>query len=142
MSRHLLVFLSLAAASVPAFAAECDSLASLKLADTTITAAKSVAAGAFTPSEGGGRGANPFTALPAFCQVHGIIKPTPVSVIHFEVWLPAAGWNGRLQVVGNGGLAGTISYPAMAAALKTGFATASTDTIRANPATGSTAESA
>ena len=129
MPRPLLVFLSLAAAaSLPAFAAECDSIASLKLADTTITAAKSVAAGAFTPSEGGGRGVNPFAALPAFCQVHGIIRPTPVSAIHFEVWLPASGWNGRLQVVGNGGLAGTISYPAMAAALKTGFATASTDT--------------
>ena len=62
------------------------------------------------------------------CQVHGVLKPTPTSNIQFEVWLPAAGWNGKLQVVGNGGLAGTISYPAMAAAVRDGFATASTDT--------------
>ena len=45
-----------------------------------------------------------------------------------EVWLPASGWNGKLQVVGNGGWAGTISYPAMAQALVHGYATASTDT--------------
>ena len=110
-----------------AFAANCDALASLTLADTTITEAKSVRPGAFTPP-GGGRNARAIEKLPAFCQVHGVLKPTPASVIHFEVWLPIDNWNGKLQVVGNGGLAGTISYPAMAAALRSGFATASTDT--------------
>ena len=128
MARYFLVVFSLTAAlSTSASAADCDALSSLKLTDTSITAAKSVSAGGFTNPEGRG-GGNAFAALPAFCQVHGVIKPTPASVIHFEVWLPAAGWNGRLQVVGNGGLAGTISYPAMAAALRNGFATASTDT--------------
>jgi feruloyl esterase len=38
------------------------------------------------------------------------------------------GWNGKLQVVGNGGWAGVISTPAMAQALREGYATASTDT--------------
>ena len=66
--------------------------------------------------------------LPAFCEVHGILKPTDVSVIHFEVWLPASNWNGRLEGVGNGGLAGTISFGPMATALRNRFATASTDT--------------
>jgi hypothetical protein len=102
---------------------ECEALAGLKLADTTISSSKTVAAGPFTLP--GGRGG---ADVPAFCQVHGVLAPTPRSSIHFEVWLPAANWNGKLQVVGNGGLAGTISYPALAAALREGFAAASTDT--------------
>src|SRR5438445_302061 len=75
MVRNLLAILSIAAAAaLPALAADCDTLSGLKLADTTITAAKPVAAGAFTSPAGPGRAtANPFAALPAFCQVHGII---------------------------------------------------------------------
>jgi hypothetical protein len=129
MVRSLLVALSLAAAtSLPAVAADCEALSALKIADTTITSAKPVTAGAFTLPDARTGGASPFGTLPAFCQVHGMIKPTPSSAINFEVWLPLTGWNGRLQTVGNGGLAGSISYPAMATALKAGFATASTDT--------------
>ena len=56
------------------------------------------------------------------------IRPTSDSEIKMEVWLPIQGWNGRLQVVGNGGWAGNISYPAMARALAGGYATASTNT--------------
>jgi feruloyl esterase len=107
-------------------AAECASLAGLKLPDTTISSSKSVEAGPFTAP--GGRAGRGGSDVPAFCQVHGVIAPTPHSKIQFEVWLPAAGWNGKLQVVGNGGLAGTISYPALATALRDGFAAASTDT--------------
>ena len=80
------------------------------------------------PPSTGARGARAIENLPAFCRVQGLLKPTPASKITFEVWLPASGWNGKLQVVGNGGLAGTISYPAMATALRNGFAAASTDT--------------
>src|SRR5215472_9047719 len=120
-----LILLSLTAA--PLFAApNCDALKSLSLANTTITDVKSVAAGPFAMP--GGRGNARAEELPAFCQVHGLLKPTPTSAINFEVWLPAENWNGKLHVVGNGGLAGTISYPAMVTALKNGFATASTDT--------------
>ena len=126
MDRRLIRFFGTAAVfcALPlAFGAACDSLTSLALPDTSITLAKAVPAGSFKPA--GGQAIN---NMPAFCQVHGIIKPTPVSAIHFEVWLPAAGWNGKLQTVGNGGLAGTISFAAMATALRTGFATTSTDT--------------
>ncbi len=42
--------------------------------------------------------------------------------------MPASGWNGKLQSVGNGAWAGTIGYPAMATALSAGYAAASTDT--------------
>jgi feruloyl esterase len=129
IAPHLLAVSLFTAMSwtTPAFAANCEALASLSLPNTTITLAKSMPAGAFTPPNPGPN-ARAIDDLPAFCQVHGVLKPTDVSAIHFEVWLPIANWNGRFQVVGNGGLAGTISYPAMAAALRNGFATASTDT--------------
>jgi len=56
------------------------------------------------------------------------LKPTSDSDIRIEVWLPMAGWNGKLQSVGNGAWAGSISYPALATALGAGYAAASTDT--------------
>jgi feruloyl esterase len=111
--------------AAPAQAApDCAALKNLTLADTTIVTADVVSSGRFTPP---GERSRTLEQLPAFCQVTGMIRPTPRSAIQFEVWLPET-WNGRLQVVGNGGLAGTISYPAMASALRDGFATASTDT--------------
>ena len=47
--------------------------------------------------------------------------------------MPASGWNGKFQAVGNGGWAGTIGYPAMAQALARGYATTSTDTGHSTP---------
>ncbi len=124
MDRRFAKISLLALLAVPAaFGATCESLTTLKLADTTITAAREIPAGSFKPGTGAA-----INNLPAFCQVHGVIKPTPVSAVNFEVWMPAAGWNGKLQTVGNGGLAGTISFPAMAVALRAGYATTSTDT--------------
>src|SRR5262245_36988906 len=103
------------------FGLDCESL-KLTLPDTTITLTKSVSSGSFTLPNG-----NALNNLPAFCEVHGVLKPTSVSKIHFEVWMPVSNWNGRFEVVGNGGLAGNISFPAMATALRSGYATASTD---------------
>ncbi len=107
----------------------CDRLTTLKLPQGSITLAQPVAPGAFVPPGGGGpNGAAAFKALPAFCRIAAILKPSPDSDIKIEVWLPASVWNGNLQSVGNGAWAGTISYPAMATALADGYATASTDT--------------
>src|SRR3989475_8748542 len=117
--------------AVPAFASSCDSLAALALKDTTITMAQLVPAGQFSvPGErqAAGRGANPYKDLSEFCRVAATLKPTSDSDIKVEVWLPTNGWNGKFQAVGNGGWAGTISYPAMAEALQRGYATTSTDT--------------
>ncbi|MEZ5285888.1 MAG: tannase/feruloyl esterase family alpha/beta hydrolase [Vicinamibacterales bacterium] len=122
----LLAVVAVAAAARPAAAASCDELAAGRIANGSITSARLVAEGPFTPPNA--RQGRDLGTLPAFCRVEGVLTPTPTSNIRFEVWLPAAGWNGRLQVVGNGGLAGSISYPAMATALRDGFATASTDT--------------
>jgi feruloyl esterase len=121
------------ALSSPAFAAagSCESLSALKLPDTTITMAQSVAAGGF--SAGAGGGGEGFKTVPAFCRVAATIKPTSDSDIKVEVWLPASGWNGKFQAVGNGGWAGSISYPAMARAVREGYATSSTDTGHTGP---------
>ena len=117
----------------PARAATCDDLAKLALPDTTIDAVGVVPAGGFVPPGAGDRGrggaANQaYAKLPAFCRVTATARPSSDSDIKIEVWLPASGWNGKFQGVGNGGWAGAISYPAMATAVAGGYATASTDT--------------
>lgn len=77
------------------------------------------------------------SGLPTFCRVIGRIRPGADSNINFEVWLPMRGWDNRFHAVGNGGYAGSINYAAMAAALKAGKATASTDTGHQDKPTGS-----
>jgi feruloyl esterase len=62
--------------------------------------------------------------LPEHCRVKLTIEPQ----INVEVWLPAQQWNGRFNGVGGGGLAGVISYYALANAIQNGYASASTDT--------------
>lgn len=124
----LLVAASLMA-TARAQAATCVDLASLALPNTTIDGAVLVAAGTFTePSGRVGATNNAFASLPAFCRIAATVKPSTDSDIKIEVWLPASGWNGKFQGVGNGGWAGVISYSAMAAAVAGGYATASTDT--------------
>ncbi len=123
--QWLVVLLLTAPAFGSVSAATCEGLAELKLPNTTITAAQSVAPGAFTPPTGS---AAPYKELPAFCRVSGVIKPTNDSEIKFEVWLPSANWNGKFHGIGNGGFAGSISYAGLAGALARGYAAASTDT--------------
>jgi feruloyl esterase len=109
----------------------CEGLTTLSLPRATITAAESVSSGTFTPPQTSA--ARQLTNLPVFCRVTATLKPTPDSNIKIEVWMPGAvgqtaGWNGKLQSVGNGAWAGVIPYPAMGAALSGGYATAGTDT--------------
>ena len=134
------VFLTvLALHSRPALAASCESLASLALANTTITAAQLVAAGAYVApvppgragaargAAGQGRG-NQFADLPAFCRVAASIKPSRDSDIKMELWMPASGWNGKFVVPGNGGFAGAVAPAGLATNLRNGYAAATTDT--------------
>ena len=106
-------------------AAMCADLAKLALPNTTITMAQAVAAGPFTPPQAGDGGSR---ALPAFCRVAATLTPSRDSDIKIEVWLPASGWNGKYQAVGNGAFNGSIAYPSMMNALARGYATSSTDT--------------
>src|SRR5215472_11215391 len=97
------VLLVLVFNAVPGVAATCESLASTKLPNATITAAQTVAAGAFMPAGGGGRGGGAqFSDLPAFCRIAATVKPTADSDIKIEVWMPASNWNGKFESVGNG----------------------------------------
>lgn len=110
-------------------ATSCESVASIALRNATITAATPVEAGAFPTPPGRGPNAGAvYKTLPAFCRIAATLKPTSDSAIKIEVWMPAMGWNGKLESVGNGAWAGTISYPALATALAAGYAAASTDT--------------
>jgi len=114
----------------PSVAASCESLAGLVLKDTAITSARVVPAGQFLPpgSQETRGAANAYKGLQEFCRVAATLTPSGDSDIKVEVWLPTANWNGKFQAVGNGGWAGVISYSAMADAVRTGYATASTDT--------------
>jgi hypothetical protein len=115
----VLVFVGASACVPTATAAQsCESLASLRLPDTSITSAQPVGAGNFTiPPEWlalqpPAFQARRFNDLPAFCRVAATLRPSADSAIKIEVWLPILGWNGKFQAVGNGGLAGSISYMA------------------------------
>jgi len=127
-ARRCLEVLVAVSALVPSAAAvSCESLGSLFLPQTKITSAQSVAAGDFTlPQEASVP--QPIHNLPAFCRVAATLVPSKDSDIQIEVWLPAAGWNGKFQAVGNGGWSGAIGYGALAGAIRHGYAAASTDT--------------
>jgi len=130
----------LACGTSPAAAASCEDLARVAVPNTTITLAQSVAAGAFTPPVPSWASAfmHPTPVPTAFCRVGGHIRPTKDSDIKFEVWLPASGWTGRYESVGNGGFAGSIRYDSMLNPLLGGSAVASTDDGHDAPAIGPT----
>jgi hypothetical protein len=102
----------------------CDQLVALKLPNTTITIAETVAAGAFvqpTPLLPFAQSPG-YENLPPFCRVAATISPVADSKIKFEVWLPAEGWNGKFMGTGNGQARGTIFYWNMADPLRRGYA--------------------
>src|ERR1700760_2665846 len=112
------------AATSPAQAqSNCEKLKDLKLENASVTSAESVAAGPFKLPPG----LVPSVDVPAFCRVKAELKPSSDSLIKMELWLPADGWNGKFEQVGNGGLAGSINLLQLATAMKSGFAAAGTD---------------
>lgn len=108
----------------------CAALAHIAIPSATITLAQLIPAGTFSgpPAAFSGSDLSPFyKTLPAFCRVVAEAKPTADSDIKLEVWLPAAGWNEKLQGLGNGGFAGVIDYYQLGAAMKKGYASTATD---------------
>jgi feruloyl esterase len=118
--------IALAGAAAADAATACADLRDLKLPNTTITLAERVPAGDFSvPGGFGPLGTAQSLKVPAICRVAGVVTPA----IKFEVWLPEGNaWNGRFEAVGGGGLAGVISYSALAEAVNDGYASSSTDT--------------
>lgn len=104
-------------------AEDCNTLANLRLPETTITLARMMPAGSFPTAPG-----KAIPGLPSFCRVTAVNKPSADSDIKLEVWLPATSWNEKFQGVGNGGFAGAIDYGQMGNALRHGYATAATNT--------------
>jgi feruloyl esterase len=160
ISGMIIVFAAISASTLHA-AVPCESLMGFAMKNVAITMAQAVGAGEFTPPPVG-RGAAPaapaaaapdgaaaaaparggapaasYKDLVAFCRVAATLTPVPDSVIKIEVWMPATSWNGKLEAVGNSAWAGSISTPALATALRAGYAGASTDTghTGGNPAT-------
>jgi pimeloyl-ACP methyl ester carboxylesterase len=97
----------------------CVELAKVSLPQAAITAAEEIPPGEWAPPVGPRQ-----TNLPAFCRVALTVSPQ----IRIEVWLPKDTWNGRYRGEGGGGYAGQISYGGLAAGVRAGYATASTDT--------------
>ena len=112
----------------PLFAQQtCESLATLRLSRTDITAATMMPAGPFSGPAGPGGPPNAPATVPAHCEVKGTIRASRDSEIKFALWLPATGWNGKYHQEGNGGWAGAIPYRSLIDPLTRGYATAATD---------------
>jgi feruloyl esterase len=101
--------------------ARCDALRAVASPGVDILRSTFVRSYKFPSGEGLERGA------PPFCRIVGVVRPAPSSRIGFELWLPAA-WNGRYVQLGNGGFAGNIDGPSLAAEIRRGNAAAMTDT--------------
>lgn len=123
-----LAALTLAAATSHAQSA-CEKLTSTRFPAITIVSATPIAAGPFAAPPDGPR--IPSFQAPAFCRVVAVVG----AELRFELWMPQQ-WNSKLLSVGNGGLAGTISYAPMILPLQQGYATSSTDTGHVNAGSG------
>jgi feruloyl esterase len=127
----IILLAGFALVSIPAAAQpSCESLASVKIPNVTITAARDMGPNWEIPATGGmfatPRGQK--VSVP-FCRVEAFSAPTSDSHIGFEVWLPeAAGWNGKYLAVGNPGFMGGIARGALAGIVQNGYVAASTDT--------------
>jgi Tannase and feruloyl esterase len=107
--KPALLFTAISACVLAAPATNCADLAKTSFgADVKIESANMVPAAA---------------NLPEHCDVRGVIWPESKFVVKLPV-----NWNNRFQMVGNGGWAGTISMAAVDAAVRSGYASTSTDT--------------
>ena len=104
--KRLILTTAAALLAAPAMGGPCEDLTGVTMPNTTIDAAEATAPFSATDPMFG-----PLTVKTGFCRVLGTIAPA----IKFQVWLPEAkGWNGKLQGVGNGGVAGSIAQGSLA----------------------------
>lgn len=105
----------------------CSDMLRLQLPLAKVTSAEVVAPGAFREPRGDPQ-QDDFSGLPAFCRVHGSVRPVSGSDIGFEVWLPLGKWSGRLHMVGNGAYMSRIYWPELANRIRRGDVGVATDT--------------
>lgn len=136
MNAWMIVSTLCGAASVGFAQTACEQFKNVSLTGATFIAVETVAAGPYLAPAGARRGAGGPAAgrgpaqpilLPAHCRIAATLKPSSDSDIKMELWMPVEDWNGKFEMVSNGGWAGIISFPQMVA-LKEQYATASTDT--------------
>ena len=109
--------------------ADCAALSGRHLANLTVDLAQADTSGSFT-NPPGLHGAI-LAGLPAFCDVRLTQGPPATGgQVQVEVWLPLLTWNGRLHGVSGGRHSRGINYSALAQALQSGYAVASTDSGR------------
>src|SRR5580693_1651919 len=116
MKSSMFAFVFCGASAMALAQTPCEKLKSLQTPDAVFTAVEMVPAGpvpaaagraaaAAAPAAGrggagGARGAATPT-LPAYCHVAATLKPSSDSDIKMELYLPAEGWNGKFQMLGN-----------------------------------------
>lgn len=101
----------------------CALLAKSVLHNARVESVETVPPGSFQLTQD-----HSLTGLPSFCRVRGVAKPTQRSNIQFEVWLPISNWNGRIQMVGNGGYSPAMNLGQLATLVGSGSVAVATDT--------------
>jgi feruloyl esterase len=132
-STSVLFILSLAGLmlfAIPAAAQQsCESLASIKIPNVTITSAKAGEPGFELPAQSVMMQVPPKKVTAPFCRIQAFSTPSSDSHIGIEVWLPAAAnWNGRFLAAGNPGFIGGLSSSGLAGNMERGYVSAGTDT--------------
>src|SRR5215475_4561744 len=117
MRKKLTLWLMLcgAASAAALESSACEKLKSLQTPEIVFTALEMVPAGPAPAPQGrggapapAGRGAQAAPILPAHCRAAVTLKPSFDSEIKMELWMPSENWNGKFQMMGNGGWAGSI----------------------------------
>lgn len=128
---YMIFLVMFALVSLPAVAQQsCESLASIKIPNITITSAKSGNPGFELPAQSSFMGDMPAVKVPvAFCRVEAFSAPSSDSHIGLEVWFPvASNWNGKFLAAGNPGFIGSLSSAGLAQIMQRGYVAAGTDT--------------
>jgi feruloyl esterase len=117
--------------SIPAAAQQtCNSLASVKIPNVTITKVTAGNPGDALPAQAGGMGNVPARKINVpYCRIEAVSAPSSDSHIGIEVWLPApANWNGKFLAAGNPGFIGGLTASGLAQIMEQGYVAGGTDT--------------
>lgn len=101
---------------------DCDALKALQIKNVKVETATVVSDTNLTVQ------GHTLSGLPPICRIAGLATPTPRSRIHFELWMPLANWDDRIEMVGNGGYSPQMRVDELARLVRSGTAAVATDT--------------